>query len=108
MDFRYQSEQFSQARYCLMLPHPRGEAEDIAAAFHECSLGLHRIAYETNAHSWINKLKSLMDTSGTEDPQSHGKWVMKAERLTDDDQLELSEVVDNLAHWFEIRFWSVH
>ena len=39
--FAYPAEKLSAARRILMIPHPRGEAESIANAFHECSLGLH-------------------------------------------------------------------
>ncbi len=103
MKFSYQSEKFSSARSALMLPHPNGEAASIAAAFHQCSLGLHQL-YEKdlddNARSWTEKLRELMDTSGLVDPDGRGLWAVKAASLTVDQKFELSRVVDELAHWF--------
>lgn len=101
--FAYPSEKFSIARSSLMLPHPRGEAASIVSAFHECSLGLHGLRDEDlddSARGWVAKLKELMDTSGIQDPTVRGMWFIKAERLTDDEKLELSRIVDELARWF--------
>ena len=109
MKFSYQSEKFSAARRALMLPHSGGEAASIAGAFHECSLGLHKLndnALDDDARSWVYKLKKLMDTSGFVDPDERGLWTVKAASLTTDQKLELSRVVDELAHWFEREFWS--
>lgn len=106
MKFPYQAEKFSAARSCLMLPHPKGEAESIAHAFHECHLGLHdlrRDNLDDNARNWLAKLEALMDTTGLEDPSGRGLWAVKAERLTVDEKLELSRVVDELAAWFDMQ-----
>jgi hypothetical protein len=105
--FAYQAEKFSAARQCLMLPHPRGEAESIASAFHECSLGLHdlrRDELDNNARQWVAKLEELMETKGLEDPSGRGLWTVKAQQLTVDQKIELSRVVDELAHWFDRQF----
>lgn len=109
MKFSYQSEKFSVARTCLMLPHTRGEAESIASAFHECSLGLHQLdinSVSDDARSWIRSLNELLDTSGLSDPSKVGLWTIKAESLTTDEQIELSRVVDELASYFGREFWS--
>ena len=85
-----------------MLPHPKGEAESIALAFHECELGLMRLPLDEldqDARHWVEQLRGLMDTDGI--PESpRGTWFVKASQLTVDDQMTLSHVVDELAHWF--------
>lgn len=109
MKFAYQAEKFSAACHSLMLPHPRGEAESIASAFHECSLGLHKLSdkeLDDNARGWVTKLREFMDTTGIQDPAGRGTWVIKAERLTVDQKLELSRTVAELAHWFDRQFWG--
>lgn len=109
MKFAYQAEKFSAARRSLMLPHPKGEATSIAAAFHECSLGLHKIDrsdLDDNARLWVIRLEELMDTTNLADPNGVGTWTVKAEQLTLDQKFELSRIVDELAHWFDRQFWE--
>ena len=106
MKFSYQSEKLSQARSCLMLPHPQGEAQSIASAFHELSLGFHRFdeqSLDEVAKQWVSKLKEMMDTSGlneADDLNELGLWYIKAGSFTVDDKIELSRLVDELASWF--------
>jgi hypothetical protein len=102
--YNYPTEKFAVARSSLMLPHPRGEAESIAEAFHECSLGLHRLdedGLDDDARHWIVVLRRLMNTDGLEDPTERGLFLLKAETLTVEDKFELSRVVDELACWFD-------
>ena len=109
MNFAYQSEKFSAARRCLMLPHTPGEAEPIASAFHECSLGLHQLdlnGVSDDARSLIRRLNEFMDTSGLSDPNKVGLWTIKAESLTTGEKIELSQIVDELADYFHREFWS--
>ncbi|MBK5275849.1 MAG: hypothetical protein JJE30_12455 [Desulfuromonadales bacterium] len=104
MKYSYPSEKFSVARHSLMLPHPKGEAESIMHAFHECSLGLHdvdRDSLDDDARKWVHELEELMNTGGLEDPTSKGLWVIKAEQLTIDNKFRLSHIVDELACWFD-------
>lgn len=104
MRFSYQAEKLSSARSALMLPHTGGEHESIAGAFHEISLALHkfdRSQLDDNATIWVRKLDALMDTTGLSDPNKEGLWAVKAKTLSDDDKIELSHVVDELAHWFD-------
>ena len=78
-----------------MLPHSRGEAESIAEALHACSLGLHKVstdALDDNVRRWVAKITELMDTKA-------GEW-------TNDQKIELSQAVDELAHWFERDVWE--
>ena len=87
-----------------MLPHPKGEADSIARAFHECSLGLQdlpRDGLDENARSWVARLEELMNTDGLEDPLDQGLWAVKADALTVGEKTELSNVVDSLAYWFD-------
>lgn len=110
MKYSYATEKLSAARRALMLPHPEGEAQSIAHAFHECSLGLQDIRVDDldsdSAQSWVAKIRELMDTSGIEDQSGRGTWFSKADQLTVNEKLELSRVVDELAHWFEKKFWG--
>ena len=55
----------------LMLPHPNGEAQSLAHAFHECLLGLRDVVrddLDANARAWIATIERTMDTAGVEDP----------------------------------------
>ena len=108
MNFSYQAEKFSAARRSLMLPHVKGEAQSIASAFHECSLGLLDLPtddLDEYVRDWLNQLKDLMDTSGIDDTSGLGNWALKAEQMTADQKFELSRVIDELADWFEREFW---
>lgn len=102
--YRYQWEKFSDARRCLMLPHPQGEAASIATAFHECKMGLHKMHKDEldddSALSCLSTLEDLMSTEGLEDPLNKGTFHVKAETLSTDDKFELSRVIDELAYWF--------
>jgi hypothetical protein len=109
MKFSYPAEKLSQARGALMLPHSRGEAESIAEAFGYCSSGFHHLNaddLDDNARSWVIKITELMNTSGVQDPDRRGTAVVKAESLSVDQRIELSNAVDELAHWLERAFWK--
>ena len=104
MKSSYQAQKFSQARSCLMLPHSDGEAGSIAQAFHECMHGMHEMdkdSLDDTARGWISKLEDLMNTDGIDDPDGVGTHRLKAEQFSDDQKLELSNIVDELAHWFD-------
>ncbi len=103
MKYSYPVENFSTARYALMLPHPKGEAESIMRAFHECSIGLHnldRAGLDANALRWVCKLEDLMNIDGLEDPSGRGLFIIKAELLSEGEEFELSHLVNDLAEWF--------
>ncbi len=109
MKFAYPAEKFQGARRALMLPFPGGMVDAIAGAFHECSLGLHDIRdddLESEALAWVRQLRDLMDTTGLEDSTGRGLWVVKAERLNEEQLFSLSRVVDELANWFDARLAS--
>ncbi len=104
MKFSYQAEKFAQARSCLMLPHSHGEAESIANAFERCSRGLYEMdkdSLDSDARGWILELEDMMNTDGIDDPDSVGTYRLKAEQFSHDQKLELSNIVDELAHWFD-------
>jgi hypothetical protein len=104
--YGYASEKFSNARHSLMLPHPRGEAASIAAALMDCDLGLRDIKPEhldDSAAALVRTLNKLMDDSGISDPDGIGTFQLRAEQLTEEDQRELSRVVDELAYWFHAK-----
>jgi hypothetical protein len=111
MKFGYQSEKFSAARSALMLPHPRGESESIAMAFHACYLGLRdldRDCLGENARDWVLQIEALMDTTGLSSSDSSGLWAVKANLLTEEQKSEFSRAVDELADYFCIEFWQAN
>jgi len=86
-----------------MLPHFEGEAHAIKNAFHECSLAFNQFdesQLEEKAREWICKIKKFMNTTSITDNFGEGQWVIKAQNLSKDEQLELSDSIDELAHWF--------
>jgi hypothetical protein len=104
MRYFYQAEKLSSARFSLMLPHIRGEAESIAGVFQELSLAFYQLnvhALGGNAQRWTIKLQEYMDTTEISDPDDEGAWVAKARTFSPDDQLEIFRIVDELAHWFD-------
>ena len=106
MPLAYQAEKFAIARRRLMLPHPNGEAASIVSAFHECSQGLHGLndkGLDDRARSLLARLKMLMDTSEVADPQDRGPWTVKATAFTVEQKFEVSQVIDELASWFDQR-----
>jgi hypothetical protein len=90
MYFGHQAEVLSRARRCLMLPHTSGIDASIAEAFRECTLAFHRLdekKLDDNARGWLATIKDLMATKGRS--------------LSDDEQLQLRNAVDELAYWFD-------
>ena len=61
---------------------------------------------DDSARGWVSKIKQFMDTTGVVDPAGIGTWQVKAQSLTTDDQRELSDAVDELAHWFHRKAWE--
>ena len=106
MSFSYAAQKFASARSALMLPHPQGEDQSIATAFHECRLGLDRFdrsLLDESSSLWINQLDRFMATEGLDDPRREGLFVIKARTLSIDDQIQLSSVIDELQSWFSRR-----
>ena len=107
MPFSYQAEKFAAARRALMLPHTQGEHTSIFHAFHECSLGLHQFDSSQlgdDEREWIRRLEAYMDTSSLKDPMDEGTWVVKARSFSQDEKIEISRLVDELAHTFDRSF----
>jgi hypothetical protein len=108
--FRYPSEKLSTARRALMAPYPPGgEAEAFLYAFSECDHGLrdvHADDLDDSARSWFRTIRETMDTTGIEDPSGRGTFLIKAERLTFDQKHAFSSALDELASWFNRRFWT--
>ena len=103
MKYVYQAETFSTARRALMLPHPRGEQDSIARAFHECRLGLHdldRDGLDENARGRVRRLEELMATAGFPDASHVDAEAVKPSELSLEEKFELSRIVDELAYWF--------
>jgi len=43
--------------------------------------------------------------AGVQDPDRRGTRLVKAESLSVDQRIELSNAVDELAHWLDRAFW---
>lgn len=108
LNYSYISEKFADARRSLMLP--ANDAEAIACALHECSLGLDWFEVEKvdaeYARDYIKKLKTLMDTSDIEPVGEQGTWRQKIEAFGGDERLELVKIIDELASYFCMKFWE--
>lgn len=106
MSFSYAAEKFSSARSALMLPHPQGEDRSIACAFFECRLGLERFdraLLDETSSNWVDRLDQFMSTDDLEDANKEGLFLVKARKLSVDDKLQLSSIVDELQTWFGRR-----
>jgi hypothetical protein len=103
MIYDYPAEKFSAARRALMLPHVDGEHESVVRAFQECRLGLHRLSrskVEESIRTKIYFLECFMDTTGLSGSETEDAWTIKAKNLTTDEKLEISQIVDEVADWF--------
>jgi hypothetical protein len=92
-----------------MLPHTRGTETSIAEAFGECAHAFHNMdekGLDDSARKWVATIKEFMDTTGIVDTDGEGAWTVKARTLSVDEQIELSHVVDELANWFDRKFWG--
>jgi hypothetical protein len=104
--YNYAAEKLSAARYNLMAPHPLGEAQSFAGAFHECMLGFHDLRpddFDSRSLSWYATIQQTMSTDGLEDSTGRGTWVIKAERLTVDEKLDFSRALNELTYWLESK-----
>ena len=84
-----------------MLPHDVGEA--IAIAFHACSCAFNKLdesQLEEKARGWICNIKNFMSTTGIVDDLGKGTLLIKAQSLSIDEKKDLSDAIDELAHWF--------
>ena len=109
MKYVYQAETFSAARRVLMLPHPRGEQDSIARAFHECRLGLNdldRGGLDENARGRVGRLEELMAATGFSDANRVGTGAVTARELSLEEKFELSRIIDELAYWFRQKCLS--
>ncbi len=103
MSYGYPAEKFSTARQALRVPHTDGEHEPVVSAFQECRAGLHRMnrsKLDENTRSLIYALECFMDTEGVSVSAGESAWTVKAKGLTADERLEISRLVEELAHWF--------
>ena len=102
--FSYAREKLVTARRILMLPHPKGEAQSLAAAFHECYLGLDKLpdsAFHGSATEYIRTIRSTIDTTGVIDDHGRGTFTVKAEQLTESEKHDFSAAVDDLLYWMD-------
>ncbi len=108
--FSYQEEKLAQARSTLMAPHPSGEDTDFASAFEFCSRAFHQFDVgqvgDHTARGWIHTIKKLMSTKGVIDTTGKGTFFHRAEAMTEDEKMEFSRAVDELASWFARHMWS--
>lgn len=93
MEYAYQSEKLSAARYALMLPNTGGAESAISEAFHECRLAFNKMddhGLDDSSKDWVEKIKVLMELPGP---------------LSMEQQRDLSRLIDELAHWFNRKVW---
>jgi len=107
-NFGYQAERFRSAVLALMLPHPQGESESIVRACHQCRLAfqdLDRDDLDQSANELVQRLDAFMGPveAGVD---SHPRWLAKAEKLSIEQKLELSNCIYELNAWFHQYFWS--
>ena len=110
VNLRYQRETFGKARRILMLPDPQREAEAIMRAFHECSLGLHHLHagdLDDPTREKIKRVKELMETTEIAAPEQHDRWLVKAMQFSLSQKMELVELVDDLANFFDRKFYTL-
>ena len=108
MKYMYPAEKLNQARRTLMAPHPEGETASFADAFglcSACSKGLDQVDDEL-ARDWIKAIRKIMETSGLDDPERRGLYVVRAEHLTLDEKSAFSRIVDELASWLNRRVFA--
>jgi len=62
---------------------------------------MNRSKLDENARSWIYSLECFMDTEGLSVPAGESAWTVKATSLSNEQKLEIAQLVDDLANWFK-------
>ena len=97
--YLHQSEKLGAARRALMLPW-----SDIPKCFRECASAFHKLdtlSLQQPGSVWVAVVIGLMDTAGLDDEKDIEKWFeVRANAMTHDEKITLSEAVDRLADWF--------
>ena len=113
MSISYLGQKFSEARRALMLPHPSGEAESIAAAIVACAIALDHVRSDipgqiedTDALHHLRTIESALPARDLGDPKGVGTALVKAQAMTEDEQRKFATAVDALANWAWEEFWS--
>ena len=108
MKYMYPAEKLNQARHTLMAPHPEGEAASFADAFEFCDRCRNELDQVDDelARDWIKAIRKIMETSGLDDPERRGLYLVRAEQLTLDEKSEFSRIVDELASWLNRRVFA--
>ncbi len=82
----YLSKCVGTAQRMLMLPHPKGEAHDIASAMSEILQGLHGCNInditDENGRRCLKRIQNAMDVTGLEDPDDNGYISSRPSRWT--------------------------
>ena len=101
----YLSKCVGTARRVLMLPHPEGEASDIAHAMSEISLGLHGFDASSigneDARRLLKQITEAMDVAGLEDPDGRGLNYVKADQMSIDERAAFSHAVSELSSYLD-------
>jgi len=99
----YQSEKFSVARGCLMLPHPQGEESSMANAMFNIMLGLTDFVvpddFNEDAARQLQELRRMMVTEGLQN-DGQGLHIALAHTMDVDQRHRFSTLVDELAWYF--------
>lgn len=100
MNYGYPMQKFSEARRCLMLPHPEGEIRAMVLAMYHSRIGLEHVpegVLEEPAAKWALELGALIKREKGRDP------CEIAEELSFDERLTLSGLIDQLADYFHLE-----
>jgi len=107
-DFMYQAEKFGDARRALMAPHPKGEEDSFARAFHECWVGLKDLdesRLDGGTRHAVDVIRRALDTAGVASISPAGVlWPSKIKSMDERERYEFSNAVDTLATWFDQKF----
>ena len=103
MDMLHCSGNLHDAQVALMLPHPEGEAKSIADAFWRCSEAFRDLnddELDDSAKAYVATIRELMGPGDT-------PLVDRASAMSVDEQYELRDAVDGLAHWADLKFREI-
>ena len=97
----YLSKCVRTAQRMLMLPHPKGEAHDIASAMSEILQGLHGCNIndinDDNGRRCLKRIQNAMDVIGLEDADDKGLYFVKAKSMDIDERADFSHAVSELS-----------
>ena len=109
-DFGYAYEKLSKARSALMAPNFGHKNGSFASALFECDLALRHLNPDDIdnelARTLVRRIEEVLDTAGIDDPEGLGTLAIKLDRMRDNEKLQVSRAIDELASWTGREFWK--